>query len=207
MRETITVVIFSLLFVSASAQLNKGQRQVGGVVGVVSSEIENSQAADPKATSIQIQPTIGKFYRDKRFAGIHLSYVGTFYPNSPDAYSFGGGVFLRQYKQLGKSDLYLFAHESMSYAHYRYSNTSNGDRVPMSANSISAGIVPAIAYAATRRLQLELSIPELATIQYYTSHPKNKDDTRQPTNRSFSFSTGLSTNILNGITAGVSWLF
>jgi hypothetical protein len=207
MRGSATFLLLILFCLSAKAQLNKGQRQLGGVIGASSSKIENSNAIDAKSTSIQVQPSIGKFYRDRRLVGIHLSFLGTFYPNSPDAYGLGGGLFLRQYKELGKSGLFIFAHENLSYFHYRYYNTPNGERVPMLANSISAGIVPAFAYSATKRLQLELSIPELATIQYYASRPRDKDDTRSPTNKSFSFSTGLSTNILNGINAGISWLF
>jgi hypothetical protein len=202
------MVLIFVISHSTTAQIVKGWKQLGGVIGVQSSTSKNeATGAETSTTYVQVNPSIGKFYANNRVAGVDLIYFGGFNKDVPDNHSIGGGVFLRQYKPIGKSNLYVFLHERATLLFGKFFNAVASDYIPMKSTSVALTVVPGMTYAVTRQLQVDLLIPDIGTLQYIHSKPKDKTADASLNTKQFTFRTGISENLFGNVSVGVRWLF
>ncbi len=181
---------------------------LGGSLGF-NTQAEKVGNTTSKSTGFSINPSIGKFYNNNHAAGFNLLYFTSKTPD--DSYkneSYGLGVFLRQYLPIGKS-FYVFAEEDIS------GNRNKSDQNPGSSISVkdrqlvlSAYFFPGIAYSLTRHFQLELSLTQLASINYTkTKRTQSMDfEDLHTTFDTFAFQTGGSNTNLGNLSFGVKWL-
>ncbi|RXK83789.1 outer membrane beta-barrel protein [Filimonas effusa] len=173
------IIAIALLSVAASAQITKGSSYLGGDIGLSHSKSESDQIEyDTKATTIGASASIGFAYKENRVWGLSLNYT---YLNSEDASQdrklngYGAGVFLRQYKPLGKG-FYLFANEGLNLLYsvedWHYS-AAGGTWFGLKTYSASVGLSPGVAYDVNRKFQLELSLNNMIYADY--SHQKSPD--------------------------------
>jgi hypothetical protein len=212
MKRTFTLIIsVSLAIISKAQQIPEGTTLVGGAVGFSRSTLERTDLDDVRATTINLTPSLGKFYRANRVAGINLNYSHSKsgeYPTEGNYY--GIGFFLRQYLPIGKS-FYVFAEENINGQTGKYSQKySLGQQIINGKQtSISLNAYPGIAYAITRKFQLELALVNLLSI-VYTNEKRTENISGTITNRdtrAFSLNAGSNGNILGNLSVGAKWLF
>ena len=205
-----TFTFLSLLISSTLIGQQKGDLLIGGTLGFNRNKTNNFFDSS-RSTTIYVSPSIGKFYRTNRLAGINLDLgKSSFKDKNLKSRSFGGGVFLRQYQPLGKS-FYLFAEEGLfahftKYQLYYISGQQNIEKTKQQ----NAGLYffPGLAYGLTKKLQLEVAFTQLVSLYY--SHSKSEIlDYPEPNKRSgssFSFNTGFNETSTGFLTFGVKWL-
>ena|SRR5215212_3840821 len=206
MRNCTLLILLVLLTTCLSAQ-EKGQTLVGGSLGFNKTKSVNTES-ETKTTNIYLSPSIGKFYRKNRLAGVNLYYQHSSHNDKKlNGDHYGLGFFLRQYQPLGKS-FYLFAEEGINGTAGRYSTTySSNIYNKVKEQYANMYFFPGIAYGINKKLQLEIGMPELLTLGY--SHQSSVSD--NPSIGKYSQSnlylnTGFSESSLGYITFGMKWL-
>jgi hypothetical protein len=163
-----TLIILSLFISSTLTAQDRGQILIGGSLGFGKSKTDNMDVIT-KSTNFYLAPSIGKFYRNNRLAGVNLIYNHTsFTDKNLNRNSYGAGIFLRQYQPLGKS-FYLFAEEGINaYAgKYGLLYSSNPDSyVKAKEQTAYLYFFPGIAYGINKKLQLEIGLTQLINIGY-----------------------------------------
>src|SRR5262245_29001873 len=97
------------------AQIKKGATFLGGDIGGSTAKTKSADTTYSKQNGFYISPVFGKAIRENLILGFDL--VTNIYNNENAASvgydqkhrSYGGGVFLRKYKQLGSSGFSIFA--------------------------------------------------------------------------------------------------
>lgn len=212
--KIISTQIFTLFItVAATAQeLQKGNILLGGTLGFSTQKIERTDLEDAKDNYIVFNPTIGKFYRNNRMAGINLFYSRDKTPSYETASnSYGFGVFLRQYLPLGKS-FYLFAEEGASFNTMKSERNlaASGYQDKFKQTSLNLNLYPGISYLITKRIMAELALNNLVSFSY-RKETRNQTYTNgspesKAINTSFGLSTGFGQNNLGNLAFGLKWL-
>jgi hypothetical protein len=171
---------------AANAQINEGRYLLGGSVGYNHSKNQPSTTPESKTFYSNIQ--LGKVIKDNTVAGIIASYSSTQYDQANKFSQFSTGVFYRKYKSLAK-DFYFFGEGDLVYSH---SKSTQGILQPGSfftkstSNSGAISFVPGISYSVCKRMQIELSMPNIASISYVST----KTETQDPSSNSISTQKG-----------------
>ena len=164
MKTTLLLLpVFLLTTLAVHAQIDKGRVQIGGDLNFNNQHFSQSSNSINNYTSLIIRPSIGRFYATNQLAGLFLNFVyaGNY---TGKTYTYGGGVYFRQYKQVVKS-LYVFAEEQGGFNYNRYTNFPSVSS-PVNSYSISLNLRPGIAYDLTKRMQLEMAYNNLLSVSY-----------------------------------------
>ena len=205
-----TFTFLSLLISSTLIGQQKGDLLIGGSLGFNRNKV-NDFFDSSRSTTVYVSPSIGKFYRRNRLAGINLDLSKTSHKNkNAKSSSFGGGFYLRQYQPLGKS-FYLFAEEGL-FAHFGKNQGYyiNGQPYIQKTKQQNAGLYffPGLAYGLTKKLQLEVAFTQLVSL-YYAHSSSEILDYPEPNKRSgsvLSFNTGFNETVTGYLSFGVKWL-
>lgn len=198
-RMLLTIFVFAVA-ATVNAQIKKGALLLGGQLSFSSQKNESTapNAYTTSNNSFFVSPAFGRAIRENLIIGFDLLYSHGKYQTSPNAKqlsdSYGAGFFVRKYKELGKG-FYLFgqARAGGSYNSQRYNDFIQG------ANNASAkgftaqlGIYPGVAYAVSKKMQLEAGFSNLAAIRYEYLKQTPSGSTTTYTSNNFSFSSSLS---------------
>jgi hypothetical protein len=170
MRTKILAALAILLTAATgtNAQITQGKYLLGGSVSYYNTEDVQYNGSPATKTFIS-NVQIGKVFKQNKVAGLILSY--TFADNGVATYKVNGysaGVFYRKYKPLTKG-FYFFGEAD---AVYDYSKTTQGkfeigsDATSYTTNGGRISFVPGLSYAVGKKLQMELSMPNLFNISY-----------------------------------------
>ncbi len=214
------LIFFFLLALCSQAQIKKGDILLGGDIGFYSQKtdpgIQNNNYLT-KQTSLNLSPSIAKAIKNNLLAGIDLAYSGSTTTQSSGVYggstlkvrTYGAGFFLRSYKPLG-SGFSLFMQSRLGGSYSTQKNTYDnfpGNNSDLKGYSIDLGFYPGIAYAITKKVQLETGFQNILDVSY--AHSKNTVVTDPATStatssktNTFSLQSGLS-NSLAGFVIGV----
>lgn len=167
MKLSYTFFTLSLLAVTSitQAQIKKGSIWLGGGIGYSKAEIERpDQDAKSKIDRVDIGPAAGYAIKDNLVVGIDLRYFNRKedYTSSPYKYrndNYWGAVFIRKYWNIS-SKFYAFAHADLGYSKgiskVDFDNGTNSTLYSKSKSwTVSAAVAPGIAYAVSRKVQLE----------------------------------------------------
>jgi len=170
-----TFVIFILSSQAIlNAQVNKGAIFLGGDFSFSSQKTEDPNYLPVNSYSHRLSPVVGFAVRDNLVKGIFLVFSKyrndyTDVRNNFKDEAWGGGVFIRKYKQIAKSDFALFLHGQTGI---EFQNSLSGDSV-FSSRYVShifraaLSIYPGISYRVNKKLQLETGFNSLLMIDYY----------------------------------------
>jgi hypothetical protein len=204
-----------MLFIStglaSNAQVKKGNWLLGGDVSFnaqnVSEPLGNSYSSG--TTTISLSPSLGKAIRDNFILGFDLNYLhsqstdvdqnGVSTKSKIDEY--GLGVFLREYKPLGKG-FSLFAQERLG-GNYEIGGTNSFFNSGKTYN-LSLGITPSLAYAVCGRLQVEVTLANMLSISYY--HQGYGSDPNTVRTKEFNIGTNLNNEIFQSVEFGFRFL-
>ena len=206
------VAILLIAITGANAQITQGKYLLGGSISYSNEQdVQYNGSPAQKFFSSNIQ--IGKVLKENTVAGLILSY--SFANNGLDTYKvnqYSVGVFYREYKPLTKG-LYFFGEAD---AVYDYSRNTQGkfeigsDATRYTTNGARISLVPGLSYAVWKKLQMELSMPNLLNLSY----DRVKDE-RTFTNsqqivtskaNNFNANATLNASILNNFAIGFKFL-
>src|SRR5436305_2101488 len=157
----IIVVLFNSL--SSFAQINKGSVFLGGNIGVSQNKPDTLTNA---FLSYYIDPQVGIAIKENTIIGVILLYGKSDYNSNASSNNYGGGFFLRKYKQLGKY-FYLFGQGQAIFSYYKISQTYGATDYNINKQtSINLNLYPGISYAVTKKFHLEATINNLLTLSY-----------------------------------------
>lgn len=202
------LILSSLVFISilSRAQFSKGSILVGGQLSFSTYNYNNSNigASSPSNNTGTFVISAGKAIHENAVAGVDISYGfsnnGVISPSySEHFYSFG--IFYRKYKALGK-EFFLFGQAGAVYAGSHQSGTDSTGIKIVTETTDGGGIYfyPGIAYRISNKFFLELTIPDLFSMNYSTVHSPN--GSQNLVYNQFSVSTSLSTNPLTALGLG-----
>jgi hypothetical protein len=192
--KTKILLSFAILFFTAittQGQITEGKYLLGGAFSLYSATNQNSNAV---YANIQF----GKVVKENTVVGVlgsvavsNMNYLSSKYKIS----NYGAGIFYRKYKPLGKKIYFLQEIDAL----YQHSNDVqtyflNVDQsLETKTNGFSISYIPGISYAVSKRMQMELTMPNLATVSYTSI---KTIDSRLP--------SGISPKKANSISANVN---
>lgn len=161
--------------ISVSAQISKGSAYVGGLINI--NNTSNQYDTDPKVkqNSFLISPSIGFAYAENSMWGINLNYGHSKTENTGlnyDLNTYGLGVYLRQYKPMGKG-FYFFAQEALN-GNYTKGTRELTNLYDVKELDITLGISPGFAYDVSKKFQLEILLNNLFFADYSQSRTKTQ---------------------------------
>lgn len=180
-------ILFFAVTLGSQAQIKKGAILLGGTLGFGTSKgstyDNNGNLSDKQSTTdVTLSPSIGKAIKDNLVAGFDLSYEGYKnnqgsdggYGTTTTTRGYGAGMFLRRYIPLG-SGFAIFMQTRLGGTYNTQKYTSNGGApYPYTDGkwySIDLSFYPGVAYAITKRVQLETGFANLVDVNYV--HNKN----------------------------------
>jgi len=165
MKTKILLSFAGLLFISiaANAQISKGRYLLGGSFSYNNSELDNSN-------NINSNIQFGKVIKENTVLGV----VGSVYASKTHdgnstltVYNYSAGVFYRNYKSLGKN-FYFFEEVDAVYQYSKgFNYFYNGSQTLLSkSNGAMLSYTPGISYSIKKRMQIELTMPNLASASF-----------------------------------------
>ena len=203
----LTVVIFIAAIYSSNAQINIDRYLIGG-------SINYYNTTNPTTVGFYSNLQIGKVIKDNSVIGLTGSYSSNNYnytvasPNKTRSYT--SGIFYRKYTSLAKK-FYFFGELDASYSYSRniQQNYNGGQYYNSKSSGVAVSFIPGISYNVWKRLQMELSIPSLASLSY--SHISTIDSSLpssvSPQKRdSYAVGINLNSNIISNFAIGFKFL-
>src|SRR5690242_21758047 len=205
---SLAILLFSAL--STHAQITQGKYLLGG--SIIYSNTQDDQNGTPHQKYFCSNIQIGNDFKENTVAGVILSYSHT--NNSPISTSdhYGAGVFYRKYKLLVK-DLVFYGEADAVYTYTKniqgkFVIGSEGSR--FKGNGAMISFVPGLSYAVFKKLQVELSMPNIASISYSKGKTEstytNGTDVVTSKSNSFSANANLNANLLGNFAIGFKFL-
>lgn len=198
MKIKYTFLTVSLLTLAAltQAQIKKGSVLVGGSIQYKNNKTENvNNSGKLKSKTFEIGPAAGFAIQDNLVIGLDLQYSNS-KNNDYEINGYAGYAFLRKYWNIN-SKFYAFAHASGGYGRIKgesidvpgstYDSESKGW-------SVSASLIPGIAYSAGSKVMLEATFLPLFNIFYNKTDIDTRYDINNPTKselKGFSVSSSL----------------
>ncbi|WP_018626045.1 hypothetical protein [Niabella aurantiaca] len=187
----------------ATAQVEKGSTLIGGNISFTSKNNDTTGKTGGGTAVIKA----GRAFSENVVWGIFgiFSHSVTRSSSSvPRTHGslYGGGIFNRLYKPLGKG-FNLFGESSLMYAHTR--STLPYDDRKATIDQVGLGFAPGISYQILDWAQLELSLPDILSASYIRARPVWGDT--QPKNNSFAVSTSLKGSTADLLGLGFTLLF
>ena len=208
----------TLLFIFATtticqAQIKKGTVLLGAQVSAFKSKSVsyNTSAANNNSNGgASLNISVAKTFVVNKAIGIAitggynrskvLNNIATF--DKSYNQTVGANIFYRQYKKLA-TDFYFFGEAGLGVYDGFQSQTQDNNGNIADANSIAVNtyITPGLSYKLYKKLQLELTLPNILGIQYSrTKFIGNSSNNYE--NSQFSFSTAISSGLLNNLSVG-----
>ena len=209
MKKTLLSLLILFTITLTQAQIKKGAHFLGGSLGIYTEKTSSDTVADLVSNNFSFTPAYGRAIKDNLIFGADLMLQTGNYENilnKEDRQSFGAGIFLRKYMELGKK-FYLFAegrfggYFETSDAVSSYYPEGNYDRKGF---TIQAGLYPGVAFAVTNKFHIETGFNNLLYAQYSktkTDYTGSAHDTE--TNR---FTFGSSLSGFNGFVVGFRFM-
>jgi hypothetical protein len=204
-------LLFVLFIVACSfdslAQIRKGSTMLGGHIGYTSDHVSSPSPAEASEVDyLNASILFGKAIKENLFLGLSFNMAFShrqYQDNTQKFNSYGGGVFVRRYFDIGKK-FYFFTQAHSGISSYRNDQSYFTPGSNEKGYVIHLGFYPGISYAITRRFHIEsgfnnLVFANLTRIKYVGSSniPGKKTN--------FNISTNIDN--LSSLSIGVRFLF
>jgi hypothetical protein len=206
-------VLGGLMAASATAQIKKGTVLLGGQIGGGGEKTSVTGIAvnDIKSSGSNFNVSAGTAFRENKVIGIYGGCGSSKYDYDPNApyfrtknKSYSAGIFYRQYKSLAKK-FYIFGEANLGYI--GSSGTTNyvnpaGTVETSKINGLSFGFTPGTSYQVCKKLQIELTIPALLSINYQTRKETYNNNPVVTKTNSFNANASTQSSLLNNVAIG-----
>ena len=158
-KFTLLTITALTIAVISKAQINKGASALGGNIHFTASTSNGDNDFKETSTDILVSPSFMKFYSINHAIGIKLNFgyiKNSYFEQKVNSY--GAGIFLRQYKSLGKN-FYVFVQEALNFDYSKTlvkTDSSNFIHVNNKTYQVSFTVNPGLAYDLGKNFQLEL---------------------------------------------------
>ncbi|MGN6292126.1 MAG: hypothetical protein ACTHMV_05220 [Chitinophagaceae bacterium] len=176
-KYLLLVLIATVCIVSVTdAQIKKGATFLGGDISGNTSRTKAADTVYSKQKGFTISPVFGKAIRENVVLGVDLIAMTSLNETGGGTSeqknrAYGGGIFLRKYKQLGNSGFSIFAQGRLGVRFDRYetnsTNATYSDVTKTFNTTLSA--YPGMSYTISKKLQLEIGFYDLLAINYASS--------------------------------------
>lgn len=213
MKQTsLLVVIIAIFSFSSSGQVKKGSVLLGGQLSCNSYKIDrNMPQSDYKRHYGNLSVSAGKAIKDNSVLGLYVGYGtgkeenysnGFTYFNSRSS-NYNAGLFYRRYVKLAR-DFYFFGEAGGGYSGDDRTDTEvlSGNKTKTNEVGGELFITPGISYRVYRKLQIELQIPRIASLQYTSSKTTAPTPADSYKEEAFNFNTSLSNSLLSSVGVG-----
>lgn len=203
----LTIVIFIVTISYSNAQVDINRYLIGG-------SINYYHTSNPTSVSFYSSLQIGKVIKPNTVIGLIGSYASTNYdytvvsPNKTRSYS--TGIFYRKYALLSKK-FYFFSELDASYSFSRniLESFNGGQYYNSKSGGVALNFIPGIYYNLWKRLQVELSIPSLASLSYM--HVSTIDNSLPPSvspqkRDTYAAGINLNSNFVSNFAIGFKFL-
>lgn len=202
----LSFAIFLFTSIAANAQITEGRYLLGGSFSYNNSELNNSN-------NITSNIQFGKVIKENTVAGV----VGSVYASKTHngnsnytVYTYSAGVFYRKYKPLGKN-FYFLQEVDAVYQHLRGFNYfySGSQTLLAKSNGVMLSYIPGISYSVKKRMQIELTMPNLANVSftnYKTVDSQLPAGVSPQKANDFSANINLNSSLLNNFGIGFRFL-
>ena len=210
------LIALSFLIICLSSitygQIKKGSILLGGEVFYYDSKIASStNQRDQKNSSATFNISVGKAFKGNSLYGLNLSYSPSAYDYANNGstyenrklkfYSIGG--YYRLYKSLAK-DFYFFSELGAAYI---FSHQIDTDTLGIKQGTVNQtggqlNLTPGISYKIFKRVNLEITIPNIVYVQYSVSKTETTTPSQHSTENRFSANSNLNSSPLNYLGIG-----
>ena len=216
MIKNLTLAVLLFISFCANAQIKKGTFLVGGQISAGKEERSNYNPSYPipqpnpniqndEYKYVNVGISIGKAIKDNRVIGFNFNTANfnesLFYNSTETSLSKNNrndaGIFYRSYKKIGK-DFYLFGETNalVRFGKTRYNHTTSINNSTVKETGASLSFTPGFAYAISKKFHIELTMQNLAGVQYATS----KQEFTNPANPTLKTSSyNINSSLSNGI--------
>ncbi len=201
MRKFTSLVFVIVCFaVTANAQITKGSLLIGGSLSIGQQKETTNSIGNQNTTYWQFSPMVGLAFKENTIGGISLSVSGlTTSSSNTENNSYGGGIFLRKYKPLGKG-FYVFGETNAFYGFNKYAvSYPSGSSSSQRFNTLSLNLFPGVSYAVGKRFFLETTLTNLLSLHYTKTTSQTQDNPSLPiykkTQTSYGVGAGAGGNI------------
>ena len=213
MQQKITLLSAFLFisFMAANAQFTTGKYLLGGDLNF---RTQNDKELNYKDEGANVNLKLGKVMKENTVVGITLSfgYNSNELPQNTiqKTNRYGAGIFYRKYKPLSK-DFHLFGEAGLNYNYAESENiASNNYDYKTISNGATIQLIPGLSYSLTKKVQIELLMPNLFRLDYSHVNVKktNPGGNNPPdkTKNNFSFFTNSEGSLLLGFGVGFKFL-
>lgn len=216
MRKFLLAIIGIASIVNTQAQIKKASLLLGGRFGINSSSDKFTAPGgntSSKYKNLIFNISAGKSFNENKFIGFTGGVLFYGLNNNNTSFldqktsGFNAGVFYRQYIPLG-SKFYFFGE---SVLRYNQNNTAEKDYTgnkinSIKFNSIGLGLNPSIAYNVTKKLFLEISMPDLISAGYSSDVRKNYPTPSETKRKGYYVSTNLGDSFVQSMQFGFHFI-
>ena len=199
-RVSVTIIALFALF-AADAQITKSSLLLGGNLGFqinTQKNISNGNEYDQR--SFSFSPVVGKTVKENLVVGLQLSYTHAkneiaSQTDVQTVNGYGGGVFVRKYKQIKSSDFYVFGEAGLdaNFSSTKLETALPANKTESRYTSVNFGLTPGIAFAMSKRFHVETGLSNIVSIGYaHTSSRSGDPLVETSVSNSFGASTSLS---------------
>jgi hypothetical protein len=180
MRKLTLLFFFTTYILSTTihAQIKKGSVFLGGDIGGSTQTTKRNGTEVNSQDGLTILPLFGKAIRENLILGgeagfsLYNNKNKDFNPGSNSQQknnSYQAGVFIRKYKQIGKSGFSMFLQGRLGFNYFRNEFSSSYQATDKTKRyTIGISAYPGISYAVSKRLQLETGFNNLLNLNYFT---------------------------------------
>lgn len=214
-KITLFTMAMICLHVISNAQISKGSVFLGGSFNGFSYSLKEDAAPnyESKNSGFGILPQIGKAIGTNKIVGISFGYnqstnESTFNSRKEKTTGYSAGIFYRRYYPLS-TRFYLFGQGLVAWNRNKESQEINNIlQRTTDYNNINFSITPGISYAASKKLHLEASLNQIASVGYSVGKSKgyNANGTVAGTSTQKSFGISGNGNGFSNITIGLRWI-
>ncbi len=205
MKKNLLSSLLLFTITLTQAQIKKGAHYFGGSMGISAQKTTSDTGANLVSNYFTFTPTYGRAVKDNLiFGGDLFVQTGTNETifNIEDRKSYGAGIFLRKYIDLGKKFYFFTEGEFIGY----YDKFEGASLAFPEGNyntkgfTIHAGFYPGVAFAVTKKFHIETGFNNLIYAEYSKTKTQYMSSLlHYETNR---FAIGSSLSSFNGFVIG-----
>ncbi|MES1225866.1 MAG: hypothetical protein ABUT20_60870 [Bacteroidota bacterium] len=180
----LTVITF-LVVSSSKSQIKKRSWLIGGQLfsdNLHTNYSPDLQLPENKYKQTFINLSVGKAFKENSIYGVSIFYAPiseiNYYTQlgfgNLKQYTIGAGLYWRKYKKLG-NDFYLFGETGLIFqcTHQTFSDTSGHNLAQAKQPLGQLYFTPGVSYQLLKKLQVELSIPNIISIVYTVTNTES----------------------------------
>jgi hypothetical protein len=178
-------LFIAFLSISSNAQIKKNSILLGGALYYNNEHSSYDNTVQQKRQSGTIEVSLGTAFKENSITGINLSFSPLKQTNGQTGFDtarsrsnqYNIGAFYREYKKLAK-DFYFFGQidGGVTIGNQTRNFVMSPGKVKDTQRGVFIGLTPGISYRIFKKLQFELTIPNIFQLQHLVTKVKSENE-------------------------------